>query len=112
MCLYCSLTIAEYQIKAIPSYHLFSGIYFTSDELIFRPRQGVPYQWDVLDSRYGYLGNTILGRWGRTVTVDKNGLVYDDFNKFRIPMDMNFSDVMALWRAAFTPSQESPYLLR
>lgn len=95
--------IAPIQIRQAILNHPYGKIYnwFTSNELIIRSHLGDPYQWDIYDSRFGIGGNTILGIWGRTVTVDSNGFVYDDFRGFRLPIDIGFSDVMDIWNVAF-----------
>jgi inner membrane protein len=83
--------------------HPYGKLYnwFTSDELIFRPHMGDPYRWDMLDSRFGFWDNTILGVWGRTVTVGANGFVDNDFESFRVPMNIRLSDMIGLWNVAF-----------
>jgi inner membrane protein len=94
---------APIQIRQAILNHPYGKIYnwFTSDEMIFRPHRGDPYRWDMLDSRFGFAGNTMLGISGRTVSVDANGKVYDDFNSLQIPHEMHSHDYKALLYAAF-----------
>lgn len=93
----------EKTTKAILS-HPYGKIYhwFTSDELIFLPHQGkVPSQWDMLDARFGFLGSSLWGIWGRTVTLDDQGQVSNDFQNFRIPLDIQALNIRTYWEAAF-----------
>jgi inner membrane protein len=83
--------------------HPYGKIYrwFTSDELIFRAHSGEPSQWDMLDARFGFLGPSLWGIWGRKVTMNSQGIVEDDFHNFRIPLQISTSDIMMVWNAAF-----------
>jgi inner membrane protein len=81
--------------------------WFTSDELIIRNHEGDPFQWDILDSRFGLWGNTILGIWGRTVTVDANGYVSNDFRGLRLPINLTWMDVVDIWKVAFGKNVKS-----
>jgi len=94
---------APLQIRQAILNHSYGKIYnwFASDELIFRPHQSEPYQWDMLDSRFGFFGNSIWGIWGRTVTVDEDGFVQDNFKGFRVVLKMDQYDLLGIWKAAF-----------
>jgi inner membrane protein len=75
--------------------------WFTNDELIFQPHLETPSKWEMIDSRFGFLGPTNLGIWGRTVTVNAQGRVEDDFPHFRTPLKITLPDIEYLWKAAF-----------
>ena len=83
--------------------HRYGKIYdwFTNNELVFCPHEKNPGKWDIFDSRFGLPGFSILGLWGCTVTLDKSGLVYDDFSKFHAPLRINFLDIIDLWKRTF-----------
>jgi inner membrane protein len=89
--------------------HPYGKIYqwFTNDELIFKPHQhGSLTQWDMLDARFGFLGDTLWGIWGRTVTVGPEGQVHPDFHSLQVPFTNVLGTSRALWDAAF--GKETP----
>jgi inner membrane protein len=97
-------------VRAAILNHPYGKIYrwFTSDELILRPynsqngsNQNDSTQWDMLDGRFGLPGSTLLGIWGRRVTMQSDGTVQDDFPGFRVPLNMALSEYESIWKAAF-----------
>ena len=94
---------APIQIRQAILSHPYGKIYnwFTSDELVFRPHPQTVNQWDMLDSRFGFLGKTNMGVWGRTVTIHPDGVVHDDFEGFRVVLRVDQYDLLNMWNAAF-----------
>jgi inner membrane protein len=99
---------APMPIRQLILNHPYGKIYnwFTSDELIIRPHMAEPNQWDLYDSRFGLWGNTILGIWGRTVTIDAKGIVNNDFIGFRVPVDISAKDFSQIWNVALGRSHQ------
>lgn len=83
--------------------HPYGKIYrwFTNDELIFLPHEGDPSKWDMMDSRFGFVGPTQWGIWGRTISLNSEGKAEDDFHHYRISFNVSSMSIDSLWKTAF-----------
>jgi inner membrane protein len=76
--------------------------WFTSHEYAYVVHPGQQgYTIEMLDSRFGFPGPTILGPWGIQTKIDGNGGLLEQVNKRNIGIKPHLSDIITIFTAAF-----------